>query len=151
MHDIPLCVFCFQNEDWWGGLSASPCSSLLFPPRCLAPFPLTLSFRDSSRSPAEASWHRYLVSHSWLPFPLLIGSKQQCCLGTLHGVGTYFYPGIKAEQQHMIKDDASHGVMKGAQISRWQVRAVHTANWRCISPQYQAVSHRQRAYLSSGV
>lgn len=55
---------------------------------------------------------RYLVSQSWLPFPLLIGSKQHGCLGTLHGVGTYFYPGKKEkekkEQQHMIKDDASH-------------------------------------------
>lgn len=55
-------------------------------------------------------------------FPLLIGSKQHGFLGPLRGTGTYFYPGIKKQQQkntkiakqnqekqqYMIKVDASH-------------------------------------------
>ena len=38
---------------------------------------------------------RYLVSQSWLPFPLLIGSKQHGCLGwgrcMVHRVGTFLF------------------------------------------------------------
>lgn len=45
------------------------------------------------------------VSQSWLPFPLLIGSKQHGCLGTLHGVGTYFYPAKKKKKKKKTKQN----------------------------------------------
>lgn len=85
-------------------LSLLLCAQLI-PSLCLA----ALEFFLCSRCGIVAPHSRYLVSQSWLPFPLLIGSKQHGCLGTLHGVGTYFYPSRrKKKQQYMIKVDASH-------------------------------------------
>lgn len=63
------------------------------PPLCLLSFRLAaLEFFLCSCCGIVAPHSRYLVSQSSLPFPLLIGSKQHGCLGTLRGVGTYFYP-----------------------------------------------------------
>lgn len=80
-----LCLFVFSS-------SSVPCSFSL---RLAA-----LEFFLCSCCGIVAPHSRYLVSQSWLPFPLLIGSKQHGCLGTLRGVGTYFYPRKKKNTTH---------------------------------------------------
>ena len=71
----------------------------LIPSLCLA----ALEFFLCSRCGIVAPRSHYLVSQSWLPFPLLIGSKQHGFPGTLQGLGTFFNPDKKKKKKKKHK------------------------------------------------